>query len=150
MSLSADEVINILFYFSWSKSFFLLLLLSWFLLTQISFSYYFWDKIKSIMPLNSDFGLCLIPGVLTIYTNLIQVEILCMKMKLKNWRGVRTTHSKVYPNQNKLERVEKLHSSKSHAAHVFWSFPNRMAQTIWLSNRDFQFFPFKWWVVSVE
>ena len=35
------------------------------------------------MPLNSDFGLCLIPGVLTFYTNLTQVEILCMKMKLK-------------------------------------------------------------------
>ena len=36
------------------------------------------------MLLNSDFGLCLIPGVLTFYTNLTQVEILCMKLKLKN------------------------------------------------------------------
>ena len=46
----------------------------------------------------------------------------------------------LYPNQlSRLKRVEKYYIIAKHSPHIFWSFPNKMSQTIWFFNQNFQF-----------
>ena len=43
--------------------------------------------------------------------------------------------SKSAEQTNKSRKI----TSSQNTAHIFWSFPNKMVQTIWFSNQNFQF-----------
>lgn len=93
------------------------------------------------------------PGVLTIYMWNRLVENLMHKHfkmfilpqdQISCWSSGRITHYKVYQYQlDWPEKVYKiiLYGLKIMTAYIFWHFPNRMAQTSWFSNRNFQVSP---------
>ena len=68
----------------------------------------------------------------------IQVEILCINITLENLRWCEND-----PLQSKSAKQTKKSrntASPQKTAHIFWSFPNGMAGTIWFSNRNFRVF----------
>ena len=71
----------------------------------------------------------------TIHTNYPGDNFVREQLNYIIWRGGRTTRYKLYTNQ----KQSRKNKSSQNTVHIFWSFPNRMARTIWFSNRNNRF-----------